>query len=75
MKLNWVEKLAMNSPFRPVFQRREARELKRLGGEGKVERALEVGSTPRDFYAIVTYGTLGRFLKASARSGLGSGIR
>jgi len=43
MKLNWVEKLAMNSPLRPVFQRKEARQLLQLGGEGKIERALEIG--------------------------------
>jgi len=44
VKLNWAEKLLMNSPFRPRFQRREARTMLRLGGGSfSGGRALEIG--------------------------------
>ncbi len=43
MKLNRVEKFIMNSPLRPLKQRREALVMRSLGGEVSGGRALEIG--------------------------------
>lgn len=43
MKLNWLEKLAMNSAFRPIKQRKEALLMLKLGGDVRGGRVLEIG--------------------------------
>jgi ubiquinone/menaquinone biosynthesis C-methylase UbiE len=43
MKLNWFEKLMMNSPFRPMKQRKEAHQMLELGGIVRGGRILEIG--------------------------------
>lgn len=43
MKLNWFEKLFMNSPIRPMNQRKEARFMLQLGGDVRSGRVLEIG--------------------------------
>jgi len=43
MKLNWFEKLMMNSPIRPIKQRKEAHQMLELGGDVRGGRVLEVG--------------------------------
>jgi len=43
MKLNWFEKLVMNSPMRLMNQRKEARQMLELGGDVRGGRVLEIG--------------------------------
>ncbi|MGH7788362.1 MAG: class I SAM-dependent methyltransferase [Candidatus Binatia bacterium] len=43
MKLNRIEKLLMNNPFRSAAQRREAALLEQLGGRTTGARVLEIG--------------------------------
>lgn len=43
MKLNWFEKLLMNSPMRRVEQRKEAQLMLQLGGDVKDGKVLEIG--------------------------------
>lgn len=43
MKLNWVEKLFINSPLRATMQRQEARLLQRMGGAVENGKVLEIG--------------------------------
>ncbi len=43
MKLNWFEKMVMNSPIRPIYQRKEARLMLELGGDIKGSKVLEIG--------------------------------
>jgi ubiquinone/menaquinone biosynthesis C-methylase UbiE len=43
MRLNWLEKLIMNSPIRSTNQRKEARLMLQLGGNVRGGKALEIG--------------------------------
>ncbi len=43
MKLNWFEKMVMNSPVRPIIQKREAALMLQMGGHLKGHRVLEMG--------------------------------
>jgi hypothetical protein len=43
MKLNWLEKLAMNSAFRPMKQHKEALLMLKLGDDVRGGRVLEIG--------------------------------
>jgi hypothetical protein len=43
VKLNWFEKLFMNSPIRPMNQRKEAHLMLQLGGNVREGRILEIG--------------------------------
>jgi len=43
MKLNWFEKMVMNSPVRPIMQRKEARLLLGMGGALEGKSVLEMG--------------------------------
>ena len=43
MKLNWFEKLIMNSPIRSINQRKEARLMLQLGGNVRGGKVLEIG--------------------------------
>lgn len=43
MKLNWVEKMHVNGPLRPISQRKEARYMRELGGGVEGGRVLEIG--------------------------------
>lgn len=43
MKLNWFEKLFINSPIRPMKQRKEAFLMLQLGGDVRGGKVLEIG--------------------------------
>ncbi len=43
MKLNWFEKFFVNSPIRPIKQRKEARLMLQLGGNVNGGKVLEIG--------------------------------
>jgi ubiquinone/menaquinone biosynthesis C-methylase UbiE len=43
MRMNWVEKWVINSPFRLKVQRMEARKMLQFGGDIRGGKALEIG--------------------------------